>query len=164
MGKRILFILKKRDSNPYSCGEWNSPYAKNKSTGLFNSVSFIRIMFEKFIKKDTVHMVEVQDNNCIDREVTKFKPDVVIIEALWCVPEKFHILHKLHPHVSWVIRLHSETPFLANEGIAFEWLRKYADIPKVYLAANSTRMVHELSRVLHTDVIYLPNYYAGGSL
>ena len=164
MGKRILFILKKREQNPYSCGDWNSPYAKNQSTGLFNSVSFIRIMYEKYIKRDTVDVVEVQDNNSIDREVTKFKPDVVVIEALWCVPEKFHILHKLHPKVAWVIRLHSETPFLANEGIAFEWLRKYTKMPKVYIGGNSPRIVHELRKVLGVRVMYLPNYYAGGCL
>lgn len=162
MGKQILFILKKRETNPNSdCDDFNAPYAKNLSTGLYNSVHFIEVMFMEWIRNDLVKVVQVHDNNCIDREVTSFRPDVVVIEALWVVPEKFEILHKLHPHVTWVIRLHSETPFLAQEGIAFEWIRKYAKMPKVVIGANSPRMVKELRNVLKIDVIYLPNYYAG---
>jgi hypothetical protein len=68
-------------------------------------------------------IIEVIDNNGIDREVTKYKPTHVIIEALWVIPSKFEILTKLHPNVKWIIRLHSEIPFLANEGIAMEWMK-----------------------------------------
>ena len=67
--------------------------------------------------------VQVVDNNDIDREIVKFQPTVVIIEAFWVVPDKFDILKILHPKVVLVVRNHSEIPFLANEGVAFEWLQ-----------------------------------------
>jgi hypothetical protein len=38
------------------------------------------------------NIVVVLDNNEIDKYVTKYKPTHVIIEALWVVPTKFHIL------------------------------------------------------------------------
>lgn len=165
MGKRILFILKKRELNPDSpYGEWNSPYARNLSTGLFNSVMFIKAMYDRHIRKDTVKVVQVQDNNFIDREVNLFKPDIVVIEALWVVPEKFDVLHRLHPKVDWVIRLHSETPFLAQEGIAMDWLHNYIIRPRVHIGANSLRIKAELEHLLKRRVIYLPNYYGGDSV
>lgn len=44
-------------------------------------------------------VVVVIDNNCIDKEVTAFKPTHAIIEGLWVVPEKFDVLKKLHPTI-----------------------------------------------------------------
>ena len=112
---KILFILKIKQNygatNDYSIG---------LSTGLYNSAQFMNEMlidggFDS-------QMVSVIDNNDIDREVTLHKPTHVIIEALWVVPSKFEVLCKLHPNVKWVIRLHSEIPFLANEGMAMDWI------------------------------------------
>src|SRR5688500_11649943 len=108
--ERILFILKARDATNtygYSCG---------LSTGLLNSATFVQDMLDS--NGFTTKLVVVIDNNDIDREVTAFRPTHVIIEALWVVPSKFQILKKLHPSVKWIVRLHSEAPFLANEGIA----------------------------------------------
>jgi glycosyltransferase involved in cell wall biosynthesis len=103
---------------------------------------------------------EAVDNNCIDRLVTKHQPSTVIIEALWVVPEKFEILHKLHPTVRWIVRLHSEVPFIANEGMAMGWLRQHStQAPYVTIAANSTRMCRTLGKLLGTRISYLPNYY-----
>ncbi len=31
----------------------------------------------------------------------------------------------LHPEVRWIVRNHSEMPFLANEGIALDWIPGY---------------------------------------
>jgi hypothetical protein len=106
------------------------------------------------------NVVVVNDNNDIDREVTFFRPDIVIIEALWVVPEKFEVLTKLHPTVDWVVRIHSEIPFLAEEGIAIEWIEKYLEHEKVFVAFNSKRGFRDFSGIIDSDkLFYLPNYF-----
>src|SRR6516165_3286534 len=98
---RILFILKHRGFGAYGC--WNySDNGGHLSSGLYNSVRFVVDMLND--NDIEAKMVDVIDNNCIDREVTKFKPTHVIIEAFWVVPEKFDILRPLHPKVKWIVR------------------------------------------------------------
>ena len=160
---KVLFILKKRH-------DYNSEHHSNVglSTGLYNSASFMNDM----LNENGVHseIVVVNDNNDIDREVKKHKPTHVIIEALWVVPEKFKVLGKLHPKVKWIIRLHSDVPFLANEGVAFDWIGKYVLYPNVSVAANSLNALEDLRTYIHSkygfttctvkkQIIYLPNYY-----
>ena len=160
---KILIVLKKRQD-----------YDEEKhshlglSTGLYNSAMFIHDMFNEYNIKSK--LVVVDDNNDIDREVSKYKPTYVIIEALWVVPHKFHILCRLHPQVKWIIRLHSQLPFIANEGMAMDWIADYTKFPNIIIAANSDRMLEEMRFYLQTrrgwtdneteeKVIYLPNYY-----
>jgi len=159
----VLFILKRReDYNPVT----HSP--KGLSTGLYNSASFVNDMLVDAAV--TSHMEVAIDNNCIDALVTKYKPTHVIIEALWVVPTKFAVLTKLHPNVTWIIRLHSEMPFMAGEGIAMDWVGDYASYPEILIACNAPRMLSEIRdylRIKHSwrngeekdKVIYLPNYY-----
>ena len=102
-----------------------------------------------------------------DREVTKHKPTHVIIEALWVVPTKFYILQKLHPNVKWIIRLHSELPFLAQEGMAMDWLGDYLSYKNVVIGVNAPRMMQELTdyatikfgKSIKEKIVYLPNFY-----
>ncbi len=160
---KVLFILKRRH-------DYNSEKHSNlnMSTGLYNSAFFMNEMINELGIKSEI--VVVIDNNCIDKEVTKYKPTHVIIEALWVVPEKFYVLTKLHPNVKWIIRLHSEVPFLANEGSAFNWLGDYMTYKNVVIATNSPRTYKEMkfylkhklncdSDVIQDKVQYLPNYY-----
>ena len=109
---KILFILKKRNESwgCYGNGSAQGGYP----SGLLNSATFVKDMLNDL--GFVAELVEVVDNDCIDREVTKARPDIVIIEALWVVPPKFSVLAKLHPKVKWVIRNHSEIPFLSMEG------------------------------------------------
>lgn len=163
--KRVLFILKRRQ-------DYGESHHSNisLSTGLYNSASYMCDMLRE--NRIESKVVVVTDNNCIDREVTLYRPSHVIIEALWVVPEKFDILHKLHPTVKWVIRLHSNLPFLQNEGIAMNWIYKYyASCLKneVYLAFNSPRIHDDMKdyfislgsprAVVDKRILYLPNYY-----
>jgi len=161
---RLLFIVKRRED--YSDHESYSQ--KGVSTGLWNSARLVVEMLNE--NGVEAKLVEVIDNNCIDREVTKFRPTDVIIEALWVVPEKFDILSKLHPTVNWNIRLHSELPFMANEGIAMKWISAYVKHKNVSVSANSLRMLNEISFILNEEndwteeelrekVFYTPNYY-----
>jgi hypothetical protein len=145
---RVLFICKHRHSYGYASG---------LSSGLLNSVKFISDM----LNDDGIEskVVDVIDNNNIDKEVYTYKPTHVFIEALWVVPSKFKELIRLHPHVKWVIRLHSEVPFMAMEGISFDWLFDYVKYKNVSVATNSNRAQEVLQYQLQKYIHYLPNYY-----
>jgi hypothetical protein len=160
---KVLFILKRRE-------DYNAIVHSHigLSTGLFNSASFVNDMLAELGVESK--LVVVKDNNDIDREVTAFRPTHVIIEALWVVPTKFEVLQKLHPSVKWIIRLHSETPFMAGEGMAMDWLGDYSRFKNIILACNAPRFLREVRLYLKhlnnwdektTDqkVIYLPNFY-----
>lgn len=160
---KVLFILKRRED--YSAILHSH---EGLSTGLFNSASFVNQMLIELGVQSK--LVVVKDNNDIDREVTNYKPTHVIIEALWVVPTKFEILQKLHPKVKWIIRLHSETPFMAGEGMAMDWLGDYSRFKNIIISCNAPRFLREvrlyLSHLNQWDrleteqkVIYLPNYY-----
>jgi len=164
--KKVLFILKSREE-PFSKNE-EITSKKQLSSGLFNSANFVNTFLqssEEFESK----LVHVNDNNCIDREVYLYRPDIVIIEAYWVVPEKFEILQKLHPKVKWIIRNHSEVAFLANEGIAFDWSIRYVNYDNVYLSCNAKQTYLDFVNILENvyvdkkdiknKVLYLPNTY-----
>jgi len=150
---KLLFILKRRE-------DYNAVIHNNigLSTGLYNSAKFMNDMM---VESGFESNLEVAiDNNCIDRLINKHKPTHVIIEALWVVPSKFSVLQKLHPNVKWIIRLHSEMPFMAGEGMAMDWLVEYSKFNNIVIACNAPRMLREI-KLLCGDkkVIYLPNYY-----
>jgi hypothetical protein len=161
---RVLFIVKKRADY---CHEYGQGYGQCDALGgLYNSARFVVQMLNK--NGVTAALVQVVDNNDIDREVAKFKPDIAIIEALWVVPEKFEILAKLHPTVKWVVRIHSEIPFLAVEGVAIDWICDYVTEKNVTVAANSIRATDDLRAAISAKrpdvfvdsmVAYLPNWY-----
>ena len=146
---RILFICKQR------------PAGYGASYGLLNSCRFLVNALEQLGTE--AKLTEVIDNNSIDKEVSQYKPTHVFIEALWVVPEKFEVLIPLHPKVKWFVRLHSNTPFIANEGIAIEWIKKYASLQKKYpqfhIAPNAKKMVNDLKQSLSIDTVYAPNIY-----
>jgi hypothetical protein len=155
MHDRLLFILKKRE------GYWGE-YSSCLSSGLRNSVSFIVAMLTSLGVEAS--MVEVDDNNSIDGEVTRVRPTHVIIEAFWVVPEKFDVLTKLHPDVRWIVRNHSEVPFLANEGIAFGWIAGYLQ-RGIEIMCNASRALADVRSVALAYgvsdrlVTYGPNFY-----
>lgn len=155
---RILFVLKLRQTSG------GGGYSVLKSSGLLNSAMFVQNML--LHSGYNTHLVQVIDNNSIDREVHAFKPDIVIIEALWVVPEKFDTLRRLHPKVKWIVRAHSEIPFLANEGSAIDWITRYVQQKNVYVSFNSLNTHNDFVAYLKTinhklvkKLIYLPNYY-----
>ena len=160
---KILFILKRRED--YSASLHSHV---GLSTGLYNSASFMDTMLQE-AGYDSALEVAI-DNNCIDRLVTRHRPTHVIIEALWVVPSKFGILQKLHPNVTWIIRIHSEMPFMAGEGNALNWIGDYTTFKNVIISCNAPRMLQEIRNYLQvrnnwtnqqtwSRVIYQPNYY-----
>jgi hypothetical protein len=78
------------------------------------------------------------------------------------------VLQKLHPDVKWIIRLHSEMPFMAGEGMAMDWIGEYSNFKNIYIGVNAPRMMSEIKLFLQTKhpteqiedkIIYMPNYY-----
>jgi hypothetical protein len=165
---KVLFVLKKKESSGYGDSYGDDKFSGSMETGLLNSAKFVNDMLVSHSIDSTI--VVVHDNNDIDREVTKFKPDVVIIEALWVVPEKFDVLHRLHPNVQWVVRLHSALSFIANEGSASNWILEYLKYENVHVSCNDYRILNsikDLARIkfhwpdetINYKVLYQPNYY-----
>lgn len=136
---RFLFVIKER-----------SVYGtKTKAYGLYNSCKFVCNKLNKHgIESDVVQVI---DNNCIDKYVTQYKPTHCFIEALWVVPAKFETLAKLHPNVKWIVRLHSMIPFLSSEGMAFEWLNEYMELRKkgikISISCNNEKLYEDLMTI-----------------
>jgi hypothetical protein len=174
---RLLFVLKHREqpwsydaTSPDGCAPAAPEQQRRLSSGLHNSARFVVDMLRR--NGVAAELVHVADNNAIDREVARYKPTLVVVEALWVVPEKFGVLTRLHPRVTWVIRNHSNLPFLANEGIAMDWLVRYAAYDRVLLSCNDERANGEVRAVLAAafpswppaavaaKCVLLPNHYA----
>jgi hypothetical protein len=153
MPKKVLFLAKLGPGYSYSD---NTTY--HEPSGLLNSSRLIVRMLNKH--GVNAKFVQVVDSNSIDKEVASFSPDIVIIEALWVVPEKFTELAKLHPNVQWFVRIHSEVPFLSQEGIAIQWIRSYIRQPNVHVAFNSSNTLRDFLWVFPSSkYLYLPNYF-----
>ena len=165
---RTLIVLKLRQAYYELSHDLENVDKQQVATGMFNSATFVSDMLQDRGIESKV--VVVVDNNCIDREVTAFRPTHVFVEGYWVVPEKFDQLKPLHPTVQWIVRCHSEMPFLAQEGIAIDWTYKYLS-KGIKVAGNSPRINEEL-RVMADQfgfgweeddvramVPMLPNYY-----
>lgn len=150
--KKILFIIKERVHD--------SVYGV--TSGLYNSAQFV----VNFLQNNGVEtkLVSVLDANSVDKEVTKFNPDIVVLEALWVTPDKLQELININRHSKrrWVIRIHSKAPFLANEGVATAWIRDYTRInsSRIFCAPNTSELTNQLSAVFPKGrFITLPNLY-----
>lgn len=140
-----LFIIKKF---------YDYDGAYQVSNGLRRSAQFVVDMLLREGRR--AKLVEAIDANCIDRLVTEESPERVVIEALWVTPAKFAELQRLHPLIEWCVRIHSEIPFLANEGIAVEWIAAYFK-QRLTVAFNSEETAKDFE--LLGPSVYLPNYY-----
>ena len=157
---KLLFLLKKRGKGPY--GTWNYTSGEHLDSGLYVSAKQVVEMLVDEGREAT--LVQVVDNNGIDREIAKYKPTHVIIEAFWVVPEKFEVLKKLHPTVTFIVRCHSKLDFLSHEGVVFGWIFDYLK-QGVYVGCNSEETVDDLKKLARIGnypsefVISLPNFY-----
>lgn len=146
---KVLFLCKKRT------------VGYGVSTGLLNSSQFIvNYLVSKGIE---AHNVACQDANSIDKEVAIYKPTHVVISAIWVTPDKLKELIYKYKNVKWLIRIHSKIPFIANEGIAFEWLIEYTNIDRwqdnLTITGNSVEFCTALNLAFDLKVPYLPNIY-----
>lgn len=151
MKKRVLFLCKKRIDS------------YGRPIGLLNSAKFMANALEKQGIESKLDLVI--DGNGIDKAVTEYSPSHVVIEAFWATPEKIEELLKIERHkkTQWIVRCHSKTPFLANEGIAFSWMKGYYDLSEkydnFYISGNNKEFVSEINKSLKWDMRYLPNIY-----
>lgn len=148
---KVLFLLKKKSSyggDGYSILE----------SGLLNSARMTMQALEDELGIDG-ELEIVVDGNSIDREIHRFKPNVVILEAVWVTPTKLKELVRLHPKVVFIIRIHSEVPYLAQEGVSIDWILEYAGIDRVYTSFNSRRTRDDFNDIFDKEFYYLPNIY-----
>jgi glycosyltransferase involved in cell wall biosynthesis len=139
-----LFVIKEK--NGYDCG--------TISSGLRNSAGFVvDMLLNEGIR---ALLVEAVDGNSIDALVAKYRPVRVVLEAIWVTPNKLAELHRLWPKVKWTVRAHSETPFLAQEGMAGAYILEYMK-QGVEVAFNSADTANDFS--VFGPTTYLPNYY-----
>ena len=146
---KILFLLKER---LYS-------HAKT-SYGLINSASHVAQFLEH--RGYECKIVQVFDANYIDKEVYNFKPDIVILEALWCPAAKLDELMELrrYRHITWIIRVHSDIGYLSAELQGMRLLNEYRELHKknrLVISMNSKKFVEALSQTTGYEYTYLPN-------
>lgn len=151
MNDRVQFITCNRVKDTYGI-----------TSGLFNSASFVVSFLTT--KGYEAQLSPVMDANGIDRVVTQYDPDIVIIEALWVPPAKFQELLSIprHKKRKWIVRIHSKAPFLANEGLATRWIHQYTQVSSgtVYIAPNTLELTQQLSTAFPDgEFIFLPNIY-----
>jgi len=146
---RILFVLKDRFYNK----------THSKSYGLINS----SIQVAKYLESIgcTCKVVQVIDANYIDKEVFEFKPDVVIIEALWVSGDKMKELIEIkrYKNIKWVVRVHSDIGFLSAETFGIKYIQDYIDLGKenLFVSCNYYEFNDHLSKTLFYPFVYLPN-------
>lgn len=145
---KILFILKERF------------YSKNtNSYGLINSSRQVAAFLESIGYECKV--VQVIDANFIDKEIFEYKPDVVIIEALWVTGAKLKELIEIkrYKHIKWIVRVHSDIGFLAAETWAIKYINDYILLNKdnLFISMNNYTFNNHISEALNYEFVYLPN-------
>jgi hypothetical protein len=160
---KSLFLLKIREdysTDPSYSGSYQI------ATGMYNSAKFMADMLTANGRPAEVALLP--DANVIDAAVVGYQATHVIIEGLWVTPAKMAELMALPRHAGrqWIIRIHSEIPFLATEGVAMDWISQYLALG-VVVAPNSPRAHQQISWMAEnlspavdvTQVQLLPNYY-----
>ena len=170
---KALFLLKLREdynddpsySTP-SCspvsGQYSAPY--HLATGMYNSAKFVVDVLKANGREAGIGILV--DANSIDAACMAYNPNFVIIEGLWVTPAKLAELMSLvrHAERTWVVRIHSEIPFLASEGVAMGWIGEYMKLG-VIVAPNGVRATEQIkyegarSVPPNNQAIYLPNCY-----
>jgi glycosyltransferase involved in cell wall biosynthesis len=153
---RLLFLVKQKQGDSL----WTDPTLKKP--GLSNSIeSLVHVLVENGIDASVEIVV---DRNGINRVICQTKPTVVIVEAYWVTPGKMQLLKYLHPDIHWIVRNHSEVPFLAQEGNAGAWNCEYLKMG-VEVSSVSDRTVDDLKPIIDNLGIesrlltHLPNVY-----
>lgn len=150
----ILFIIKRHGAY----GDYGGYGGHPISNGLRKSAQFVVDLLNRL--GYSALLVDAVDGNSIDRLISIHRPARVVLEAIWVTPAKLAELQRLWPKVRWTVRVHSEIPFLAQEGMAVAWLVAYRKLG-VELAFNSDHTAQDFG-LLDPAAIYLPNYYPLG--
>lgn len=162
---KSVFLLKRREDynqDPTYSGSYQI------ATGMWNSAQFVSDMLNTNGRQSSAEILV--DANSIDAVTTSLDPDYVFIEGLWVTPAKIAELLTFtrHQRRKWVLRIHSEIPFLATEGVAMGWIAEYLALGAI-IAPNAPRAHQQLvhyalqsgltQEQVDAQVIYLPNVY-----
>ena len=152
--KHTKFLFLTKEIIEY--GQQGIPY------GLINSVKFIIKKLEQL--NILSNHISVTNHSLINSHIVQHKPENVIIEALWLSPRELHELSLIHPNVNFMVRLHSDTPFLASETDAVDYIRGYLKYKrrgcKISIASNDKRLVEDLCGIFGKNSIeYMPDIY-----
>ena len=163
---KSLFLLKLRED--YSANPLYST-SPQIATGMWNSAKFVVDDLRAAGQEADIGVLV--DGNSIDRAVVSYDPTHVFIEGLWVTPAKMRELMALGHHSGrkWIVRIHSDIPFLATEGIAEEWIAEYLH-DGVIVAPNDAHAFDQLkwqfenlasppAGTLEELLVYLPNCY-----
>lgn len=145
--KKVLFILKHRHYSP-----------ARGSYGLINSASQVAAFLTE--QGNLCKVVSVIDSNSIDREVTAFDADLVIIEALWVSAHKLAELMMLHRHHHrrWAVRIHSDIGYLSEEGNGIKYINDYIELGRgLVISFNNASFNKAMTNCLDHPFVYLPN-------
>lgn len=148
---KFLFLLKNRFTNT----EYTYSY------GLLNSAGQVHKYLESI--GHTCKLESIQDANCIDKSVHSFKPDIVIIEALWVPAAKLTELMNLpkYKNIHWIVRIHSDAAFLSAETLALSYINEYitsmVNHKHLSIAINNKEFHKNLSKIYNYEFMYLPN-------
>jgi glycosyltransferase involved in cell wall biosynthesis len=128
-----------------------------KNNGLYNSAKFVVEMLNK--ENVSATLIQVFDSDSIDAAIKKYKPTIVVLEALWVEPKNLKYLQYLNPQVRFLIRIHSESAFLVQEVIAESWIKQYLQMG-ISVGFNSYRTAQIMSN-LYPDgsVLFSPDYF-----
>lgn len=138
---KSLFLLKIREDysqDPSYSGSYQI------ATGMYNSAKFVSDMLNANGRTSEVALIP--DANSIDAAVQGYNATHVFIEGLWVTPAKFAELLGMPAHAGreWIVRVHSEIPFLAQEGVAMDWISQYIALG-VKVAPNAPRAHQQIS-------------------
>jgi hypothetical protein len=140
-----LFVIKKYQAN--------SGYNQGSNSLKIATQFIVDMLLQEGHK---AALAEADNQNFIGNLIDQYVPSIVILEALWVTPAAMAALMFQYPKVRFVIRINSEVPFLASEGIGVEWIDAFMRL-KVAVAFNSNQAKEDFD--ILGDSIYLPNYY-----
>jgi hypothetical protein len=150
MNKTILFLLVNNISP-------TSKYGGTSRSGLLNSATMTADQVTRYLHYKTI--VEIVPNaEAIPAAINEYKPDVVILEAIWVSPGKVKDLLATYPEVVFVTRVHSEVPFLAHENNAISFIKQLSSMHNSYVAFNSYETEREFHALGYRPA-YLPNVF-----
>lgn len=145
---KILFLIK-------LSSEYNEANSFISKAGLRNSAKFVVDAVNQFPRTEALLEI-VTDQNRIHMRLKHIKPDMCILEAIWVSPAKLRELIDLHPHIKFVVRVHSRVPFLGMESNAITWIKEYGKYATV--SFNHIQTASEFEQ-LGVKNVYLPNIY-----
>lgn len=137
-----------------------SPNGSHIGLGV-NAMHMVRSLKAIGVATEAYAAFEIDDLTAV---LAKLPADsIVIIEAFWVVTDNVCKLLAAFPHMTFVVRCHSQVGFLQVEPAAIGLLREQLALQdtahRFHVAGNSSRFASFCRQAYRTDCLYLPNLY-----